>query len=1075
MQQNVSSQLLSKSFFRVIGRMSYRSLLISVFGSLIVISIFLTGYMAYRNGKDAVRSVIHQLRQEISLRVKEHLESYMAVQHRINHNNALAYSLGYLNIDDFDGLRRQFQSQIAASPFTAYIYHSDEVGRFCGVMRGPDGTLLYALKETSDEVNQYYRIFNLDDSGRVGNMTHESSVEMRSRPWYVAPLKSGAEIWGDIFAQYDVVRINIPLSLPIYNQKKQFQGVFGINVDVTPLSDYLKSFKVGKSGGVFILERDGTLVASSFMKKPFVLDKTGRTIEDKPKRVLAVDAEHHVTRQSTKFLVNTYGRLDQIQQSRQLEVSIEGTTQYLQVLPFKDGVGLDWLIVVTIPESDFSEQIDAGFRNTLFTILLATAIGILFSFLSARWISKPIQQLSHWAHLISKGETVTVDMPHREDEVGKLASSFDKMAREIQLRTAELEESYTALKSSEAQFRSFSEQSLVGIYMLQGDTFIYVNPRFAEIFGYTAEECLANLSFRELVHPDEIVRVEEQIHKRVAGKTSYVNYNFRGLKKNGDIIHVEVYGSTIIYEGNPLISGTILDFTERKLVEKALAEEKELLDVTLRYIGDGVITTDINGRVILINKVAEKLTGRSQSEAAGKDINDVFNMINATTRQKCEDPVERVLKAKNIIEQAGQTNLVSRDGTERIIADSGAPIFDTNSEVIGVVIVFRDVTEKHKIEIQLQQAQKMEAVGTLAGGIAHDFNNMLGVITGNISFALSNLNKNDELYEVLSDVQESSKQAQNLTLQLLTFSKGGAPIKKISDINSLIKDSAIFAARGAMTNCNFKLSPDLWLAEVDQGQINQVIGNLVINANQAMPNGGTLTIRTENTKIGAESGLPLPAGQYIKVIVEDQGVGIPKQYLANIFEPYFTTKQKGSGLGLATTYSIVKRHGGHITVYSEIEKGTCFNIYLPTSTKDAGKVEGKQESKHTGQGKILIMDDQEIILKMIGRLLSRMGYTTTLATDGVEAIKFYREAYQSQAPFDIVILDLTVPGGMGGVKTIEELLKIAPNVKAFVSSGYSNDPIMANYEDYGFCGVIPKPYTKAELAEALNKIFDEKD
>ena len=235
-----------------------------------------------------------------------------------------------------------------------------------------------------------------------------------------------------------------------------------------------------------------------------------------------------------------------------------------------------------------------------------------------------------------------------------------------------------------------------------------------------------------------------------------------------------------------------------------------------------------------------------------------------------------------------------------------------------------------------------------------------------------------------------------------------------------------------------------------------------------MENGGTIYIKTENEVVGNDCGLPLPAGQYIKIIVEDQGIGIPKKNLPNIFDPYFTTKQKGSGLGLATTFSIVKRHGGHITVHSEIDKGSIFTIYLAASSMTPGETVDKEKIKHKGEGKILIMDDQEPILKMVDRMISGMGYDTASAVNGSRAVELYRDAYQSGNPFDLVILDLTVPGGMGGVKAIQELLKTDPKVKAIVSSGYFNDPVMANYEDYGFCGVISKPYTRDQMAELLN-------
>ena len=380
-------------------------------------------------------------------------------------------------------------------------------------------------------------------------------------------------------------------------------------------------------------------------------------------------------------------------------------------------------------------------------------------------------------------------------------------------------------------------------------------------------------------------------------------------------------------------------------------------------------------------------------------------------------------------------------------------------------------------ESQLRQAQKMEAIGTLAGGIAHDFNNMLGVIIGNSSYAIEMIEKydNDELYSVLFDIEDGAKRAQNLTQQLLTFSKGGSPIKKTADLNQLIKESALFVTRGAKSKCRFDLSKSLWAAEVDAGQLNQAINNLVINSSQSMPNGGTIMIRTDNTEIEEEDRVPLPAGKYIYIEVKDRGTGIPEDHISKIFDPYFTTKQEGSGLGLTTTYSIIKQHGGLITINSLLGEGTTVNIYLPASEKEQKPPVKQAGEVHKGQGKILVMDDQEPILKMLKRQLTRMGYEAFLAEDGAQAIDIFREAYKSNNPFDLVILDLTIPGGMGGAKTIPELLKIDPKVKAIVSSGYSNDPIMAHYQDYGFCGVIPKGFTMNQISKVIKDALGKKD
>lgn len=401
--------------------------------------------------------------------------------------------------------------------------------------------------------------------------------------------------------------------------------------------------------------------------------------------------------------------------------------------------------------------------------------------------------------------------------------------------------------------------------------------------------------------------------------------------------------------------------------------------------------------------------------------------------------------------------------------------FEGICDSFGVALIRRqNEANNQKLQKQLQQSQKMEAISKFAGGIAHEFNNILGVITGNISYALSTFSKEHELYEVLFDVQEASKKARNLIQHVITFSKGGAPIKKPADINKLLNDAVTFAIRGMKTEYHFDLSNDLWAVEIDEGQMNIVIANLVINADQAMPDGGLITVRTENTAVNTNSGLPLSTGRYVKIEIEDQGIGISKENIPHIFDPYFTTKQEGRGLGLATSYSIVSRHGGTITVCSEIEKGTVLNIYLPAALKNDKKTIVQKESVHTGQGLVLIMDDQESILKMAGRMLNRMGYDTVFATDGTQAVKLFSDAYQSVNPFNLVILDLTIPGGMGGAQVIPELLKIDPYVKVVVSSGYSNDPVMANYEKYGFCGVIPKPYTKDQMADLLNIIFCEK-
>ncbi len=505
-----------------------------------------------------------------------------------------------------------------------------------------------------------------------------------------------------------------------------------------------------------------------------------------------------------------------------------------------------------------------------------------------------------------------------------------------------------------------------------------------------------------------------------------------------------------------------------------ILSEKERLLVTLRSIGDGVITTDINGNIVLLNNVAEILTGWKQEAASGRHLQEIFRIINEKTRELCENPVEKTIRTRKIVELANHTILISKDGTERDIADSGAPIIDEDGKIIGAVLVFRDVTEKRKMENEVLKARNIESLGILAGGIAHDFNNILVGILGNVSLAKRKLEKEDKekIAERLTGVENAALRAKDLAYQLLTFSRGGAPLLKTTLISGLITDSVKFVLAGSNIICKFDFPVDLWLVDIDRGQLSQVIHNLIINAKWAMPEGGEIALRGENIVFDKESlrNTPLPEGNYVKISLKDEGVGISAENLPKIFDPYFTTRGKGSGLGLATAYSIIKRHKGLITADSVVGEGTTFYLYLPASEKTA-LPEAEEGKFAMGKGKILVMDDDETVREVTENILADLGYKISLAKNGAEAIEFYQEAMKSSQPFAAVILDLTIPGGMGGKDAVQELLKIDPEVRAIVSSGYSEDPVMAEYEKYGFSDVIKKPYTLQEVSNSLHKVI----
>lgn len=524
-------------------------------------------------------------------------------------------------------------------------------------------------------------------------------------------------------------------------------------------------------------------------------------------------------------------------------------------------------------------------------------------------------------------------------------------------------------------------------------------------------------------------------------------------------------------DGN--LIGTVTSFqdiTERKLAMKELAAERERLSVTLRSIGDGVITTDLRGRVVMLNKVAEKLCGWSQREAMGRPLVEVFRISNEKTGKPCENPVDRVLATGHAKQLANHTVLLARDGRLYSIADSAAPIRDAESRVIGVVLVFRDVTEKKHMEEELLKTEKLKSVGLLAGGIAHDFNNILAAILGNIDLAIHRLGSDQVAVPLLAEAEKASLRAKDLTQQLLTFAKGGCPVLRTVSIAGIIRDSALFILRGSNVDCKLDIPDDLWLVDIDPGQMSQVIQNMTLNARQVMPDGGTVVIACRNWQ--DRSSRPR---NWVEITIADQGPGVDPDVADRIFDPYFSTKQGGCGLGLSICHSIVIQHKGRIKVSSGPAGGAIFVIQLPASTSVVTSEQQDRLEAHGPRqegGRILVMDDDVLVADIAREILTTLGYEPVVVKDGREAIRVYQQAMAEGEKFDAVIMDLTIPGGMGGKKAVGEVLALDPAAKVIVSSGYSNDPVMAFFQEHGFCAAIAKPFLVDELKAVIGRVLN---
>ncbi len=510
------------------------------------------------------------------------------------------------------------------------------------------------------------------------------------------------------------------------------------------------------------------------------------------------------------------------------------------------------------------------------------------------------------------------------------------------------------------------------------------------------------------------------------------------------------------------IVGVITDITRLKRAEEALEESRARFKDLSRASFEAVVFIE-NGVITDVNKRFYEMFGYSDNEIIGKKANDLiapegrtfFNEIAAS--QNGETHKTLGLKSKGIVfpVEIRQRELQWSENNVRIS-------------------IIRDLSEQKNMEDETLKSKNLQSVGTLAAGIAHDFNNLLMAIVGNISLAKMSIPQNEKTTEFLNEAERIVFMGKNLTQQLLTFSHSGDLVRKVVFIGRTLRDVTDKILEGSSVRPRYIIPMDLLPVEVDEDQIKQVIRNMIMNAKEAMPSGGTIVISCENVSITPQDKLPLIKEDHIRISIHDEGVGIPEENISKVFDPYFTTKgmssQKGVGLGLAICYSIVRKHNGYILIDSIPGKGSTFQIYLPATKKDTIEVSIEEETVRDRKGRILIMDDEEMILKIARELLRLMGYEATTAQNGEEAITLYRQAMELKRPFDAVILDLAIPDGIGGKEVLRELIGIDPHVKAIISSGYLNDPVIKNFKEYGFIDMLTKPYETNELNTKLRTI-----
>jgi PAS domain S-box-containing protein len=603
-------------------------------------------------------------------------------------------------------------------------------------------------------------------------------------------------------------------------------------------------------------------------------------------------------------------------------------------------------------------------------------------------------------------------------------------------------------------------------------TVVGANPATLRLLGLrTLDEGIANL---ERIFTADVYEARRKTFLALWEGRTHTEGELTVQALDGRLLRLIYRWHVPVIDGRPYIERTqlvLVDVTEMKSAEQALAAERERLSVTLRAMSEAVVTVDQSGVVQFMNDAAADLTGWPAAAAIGHPLREVCVLGADKTGQPIAAPVAAALATDLPVDFPPYTLIRPREGPARCVEGRCVPVHDLRRRVTGAVVVLRDVTQRSRLEADLLRASKMESIGVLAGGIAHDFNNLLSIVMGNISLALMDEQAKAAASKWLVQAERATLRAKDLTQQLLTFAKGGEPVRSAVPLADVVREAAQFALHGSSVRCDFDIAAELRPADADKGQIAQVVQNLVLNAVQAMPNGGGIQLSLVNETLTTGKVATLPAGHYLRLEISDSGRGIPPDHLARIFEPFFTTKEYGTGLGLATVYSVIQKHRGYITVESVVGTGTTFRIWLPAARITPAAPPITTSPFEPIKGRVLFMDDEEPIRTMTQALLTRLGLQVKVTSDGDEAVREYVTAKTAGEPFDVVIFDLTVPGAMGGADAMREILKVDPAAKGIVSSGYSSDPVMANFRAHGFRGSVPKPYRITDIARTIREVL----
>jgi len=866
---------------------------------------------------------------------------------------------------------------------------------------------------------------------------------------------------------YDLV---IDAVAPVFSDG-QIHGYMGISISLVSLITQFNHFQAIRSSYTFLMDSRLQLIGAS----PHARVELSNPKSYAPRGIIDL-------RESVCPELDAVLRRMALGESSIQQISLRGEAKYFAYHSLKS---IDWHFALVVPvemataaSAQLVRVVENGTGQALSRMLYWSGILLFFSlvagFLLARQITAPIRELSRATQDIASGNFSGRACVRTRDEMNIFAQAFNAMTDRIETMILDLSRINTELSTknreleeSEERYRLLVETMNEGLAVLDENTVIvYVNEKLCVMLGYPREEILGSRITRYF-DGENLLLYQAELEKRKKGGAS--SYEIAWRRKDGRnlptiISPVPIFDAQGSFKGS---FGVITDIHRLKLTEEQLRRSEERFRSLSENSPDIIFTLAVDGTFTYLNPVFETLLGYDRENAMGKELAEFVKSGESSIQS-----IRSIAQQKETVRDLG-LNMIHRDGSLRVFHLSAAPNVSSAGEVTGIVGICKDMTEYRRLESQLHQALKMEAIGTLAGGIAHDFNNLLTGIMGNISLMLLDTEENHPHRKKLKHMEEYVQNGAGLTRQLLGFARGGKYEIKPTDISRLIRKSAdMFGRTRKQIQIHFRLGKKIGTVEVDRGQIEQVLLNLFVNADHAMPEGGDLFLSTENVILEKEYAetCQIAPGSYVKISVTDTGVGMDKTVMQRVFEPFFTTRKmgRGTGMGLASAYGIVKNHGGIIHVYSEPGKGSTFVIYLPVSEKAVVRDIMPNTEILRGSETLLLVDDEEMIIDVGTHLLQELGYTVISTQSGQEALNIFRRDHKR---IHMVILDMIMPE-MGGGKVFDGLREILPDVKVLLSSGYSINGKAAEIMAKGCSGFIQKPFTLRQLADKVREVLD---